>query len=51
MSGIKFSFKLKAAFGSIPSTEKIESEHAKITAEYLKFNEFRESEKLKNYLA
>lgn len=50
MSGIKFSFKLKAAFGSIPSTEKIESEHKKITSEYLKFKAFKESDGLKHYL-
>jgi beta-glucanase (GH16 family) len=50
MSGIKFSFKLKAAFGSIPSTEKIESTHASLMADYLKFNQFRESDEFKNFL-
>lgn len=50
MSGIKFSFKLKAAFGSIPATEKIESNHASLMADYLKFNQFRESDEFKNFL-
>lgn len=51
MSGIKFSFKLKAAFGSIPTTEKIESTHANLLADYLKFNQFRDSDEFKNFLA